>query len=236
MSYTLTITDEQYFSQISKVEIYCEILLGILRYTNVKNYPTEEEYRKQLTKKMKFQNLYDFDLYRACIDQMEDAQYAINEFIKNGLYVNESKQGEMYLRLYGVLNACYLQVGVMTDLVRLFNFHNQKEIRDELKKQNAIEFRNKIASHSTSYIDKHNNFSYYKVAQYSLDKNADRILVVGKNENEANYINLFEYVKDFTKTIELYLEQIIDKELYSRKFKKEAFDWMKLRHDYIKKL
>ncbi|WP_262733370.1 hypothetical protein [Gaetbulibacter sp. NE] len=226
-------TDEEYLSQISKVEIYCEILLGILRYTNVKTYPTEEEQVKQLTKKLKFQNLYDFDLFRACIDQMEDAQYAINEFTENGLYIKENRQGEMYLRLYGVLNACYLQVGVITNLIKLFNFQNQKEIREELKKLNAIELRNKIASHTTSYIDKNNNFHYYKVAQSSLDKEANRILIVRKNE-EAEHINLFDYISEFTKTMELYLEQIIDKELYSRTFKKEAFEWMKFRHDFIK--
>ncbi|WP_299104087.1 hypothetical protein [uncultured Tenacibaculum sp.] len=226
--------DEEYLSQISKVEIYCEILLGILRYTNVKTYPTEEEQVKQLTKKLKFQNLYDFDLFRACIDQMEDAQYAINEFAENGLYISEKRQGEMYLRLYGVLNACYLQVGVITDLIRLFNFQNQKEIREELKKLNAIELRNKIASHTTSYIDENNNFHYYKVAQSSLDKKANGILIVRKNE-EADYINLLDYISEFTKTMELYLGQIIDKELYSRTFRKEAFEWMKFRHDFIKK-
>lgn len=166
-------TDEQYLSQISKVEIYCEILLGILRYSNVKTYPTEEEQIKQLTKRLKFENLYDFDLFRACIDQMEDAQYAINEFIENGLCVEGNKHGEMYLRLYGVLNACYLQVGVVTDLLRLFNFQNQKEIRLKLNELEAIKLRNKIASHTTSYIDRNNNFNYYKVSQcsttYSLD-------------------------------------------------------------------
>lgn len=228
-------TDEEYLSQISKVEIYCEILLGILRYTNVKTYPTEEEQVKQLTKKLKFQNLYDYDLFRACIDQMEDAQYAINEFTENGLYLNEYRQGEMYLRLYGVLNACYLQIGVITDLIRLFNFKKQKAIREELKNLNAIELRNKIASHTTSYIDRNKKTHYYKVAQSSLDKKANRILIVRKNE-EADYINLFDYISEFTKTIELYLEQIIDKELYSRTFKKEAFEWMKFRHDFIKKL
>ncbi len=227
-------TDEEYLSQISKVEIYCEILLGILRYTNVKTYPTEEEQIKQLTKKLRFQNLYDHDLFRACIDQMEDAQYAINEFLENGLHVSENRQGEMYLRLYGVLNACYLQVGVITDLVRLFNFQNQKRIREQLKKTDAIELRNKIASHTTSYIDKNNNFHYYKVAQSSLDKKANRILIVRSNE-EADYINLTKYVREFTTTIELYLEQVISKELYSRTFKKAAFEWMKFRHDFIKK-
>ena len=226
-------TDEQYLIQISKVEIYCEILLGILRYSNVKTYPNEEEQIKQLTKRLKFENLYDFDLFRACIDQMEDAQYAINEFKENGLAVNGNRHGEMYLRLYGVLNACYLQVGVITDLLRLFNFQNQKEIRLELNELDAIKLRNKIASHTTNYIDKDNNFSYFKVSQSSLDKNANRILIVRSNE-EADYINLFDFVIEFTKTIELYLEQIVDKELYSRSFKKEAFEWMKFRHDFIK--
>lgn len=226
--------DKQYLRQLSNVEIYCEILLGILRYTNVKTYPSEQEHQKELTKKMKFHNLYDYDLLRACIDQMEDAQYAINEFIENGLYVKENRQGEMYLRLYGVLNACYLQIGAMTDLIRLFNFQNQKEIRKKLKALNAIELRNKIASHSTNYLDKNHNFSYYKVSQSSLDKKAKGVLIVGKNESESDYVNLFEYVTEFTKTIEIYLEQITDKELYSRNFEKEAFDWMKYRHDFIK--
>ncbi|WP_417873748.1 hypothetical protein [Xanthomarina gelatinilytica] len=227
-------TDEEYLSKISKVEIYCEILLGILRYTNVKIYPTEEEQIKQLTKKLKFQNLYDYDLFRACIDQMEDAQYAINEFVENGLYISKNRRGEMYLRLYGVLNACYLQVGAITDLIRLFNFQNQKKIRQKLKKLNAIELRNKIASHTTNYIDKNNNINYYKVAQSSLDKKASGILIVRKNE-EVDYINLTEYVSEFTNTIEFYLEQIVNKELYSRTFKKEAFEWMEFRHNFIKK-
>lgn len=227
-------TDEQYLSRISKVEIYCEILLGILRYSNVKTYKNEAEQIKRLTKRLKFENSYDFDLYRACIDQMEDAQYAINEFIENGLAVKGDRHGEMYLRLYGVLNACYLQVGVITDFLRLFKFKNQKEIRLELNELKAIRLRNKIASHTTSYIDKDNNFNYFKVSQSSLSKDANRILIVRSNK-EANYINLLDLIIEFTKSIELYLEQIIEKELYSRSFKNEAFEWMKFRHDFIKK-
>ena len=227
-------TNKEHPNKLSKVEIYCEILNGILRYTNIKNYSNEEEYKKQLTKKLKFGNLHDLELYKTCIDQMEDAQSAINDFNKYGLYINEYRQGEMYLRLYGVLNACYLQIGVLTDLVRLFNFQNQKEIRDELKKLNAIELRNKIASHSTSYLDRNNNLDYYRTAQSSLSKNATNIIIVGKNEAER--VDLNECLAEFTNTIEKYLEEIIEKELYSRSFKKDAFEWMKLRHDHLKKL
>lgn len=226
-------TDELYLNNLSKVEIYCQILLGILRYSNVKTYPTEEEQTKHLTKRLKFKNLDDFELYRACIDQMEDAQYAINEFKENGLAISGKSVGEMYLRLYGVLNACYLQVGVMTDLLRLFNFQNLKEIRFELSELDAIQLRNRIASHTTNYVDKNNNFSYFKVSQSSLNKNANRILIIGSNQG-TEYINLNDFVINFTKTVELYLEQIVDKELYSRSFKKEAFEWMRFRHEFIK--
>lgn len=48
-------TDEEYLSLHSRIEIYAQILLGILRYTPVKNIYEEEQYRKELTKKLKFE-------------------------------------------------------------------------------------------------------------------------------------------------------------------------------------
>lgn len=228
-------TDEEYLGQISKVEIYCEILLGFLRYTNIRNYQTEEEQIRQLTKKLKFQNPYDYDLFRACIDQLEDAQYAIIDFLENGLYIKEKNQGEMYLRLYGVLNACYLQFGVLVDLIRLFNFPNQKEIRTQLKNTDAIKLRNKIGSHSTGYIDQNNNFNYFKITQSSLDKKGNDIVLV-RNGSKVEHVNLTQNIINFQKSVEYYLEQIISKELYSRTFKREAFEWMKFRHDFIRNL
>ncbi len=228
-------TDDEYLIQLSKVEIYTEILLGILRYTEVKNYSSEEDYVKRLTKKLKFNNTYDYDLYRACIDQIEDAQYAIKEVKTNGLATKSENIGEMYLRLYGVLNACYLQLGSIIDIVRLFNFTNQKEIKENLKSLKIIEIRHKIASHSTNYEDLNKRFSYFKVAQSTLSKSATNILIVGKNDDEMERFNLIPLLENFTERIEYYLEQVINKELYSRSFKKDLFEWMKYRHDFIKK-
>lgn len=40
-------SDEEYLSMTSKIEIYTEILLGILRYTSVKNINDEIEYKTE---------------------------------------------------------------------------------------------------------------------------------------------------------------------------------------------
>ncbi|KKX46445.1 hypothetical protein [Sphingobacterium sp. IITKGP-BTPF85] len=148
--------DKEYLEKFSNVQIYTDIILGILKYTIVKNNLSENEFLNCLVKKLKFQNTSDIDLLRACIDQIQDAQYAIDNFNKYGLYKQSSDLDEMYLRLYGLLNACYLQIGAIIDLIRLFNFKNQKELKMDLKSLTIIDLRNKIASHTTNYqyIDK----------------------------------------------------------------------------------
>ncbi|MGX5683269.1 hypothetical protein ACWKWW_01815 [Chryseobacterium cucumeris] len=101
---------------------------------------------------LKFEKNYDPDLFRACIDLLEDSQYAIDKVFKNGLITESNSHGEQYLRLYGVLNAYYIQLGVITDLVRLFDLDGQKQIRTDLKSAKIIELRNKLGAHTTSYL------------------------------------------------------------------------------------
>ncbi|WP_413533715.1 hypothetical protein [Empedobacter brevis] len=225
-------TDEEYLSLHSRIEIYTQILLGILRYTPVKNIYEEEQYRKELTKKLKFEKLTDPDLLRACIDLVEDSQYAIENVYKNGLYKKEEDLGEMYLRLYGVLNASYLQLGAILDLNRLFNVPNQKAKKEKLKSLKLIEIRNKLASHTTNYnIPNSNEIDFYKLAQSTLSKWGGNILIVGKDHSEE--VDIIEILKDFTKEIEINLEEITKKELFSRKFKKDHFEWLEYRYNFI---
>lgn len=228
-------TDEEYLSKLSKIEIYAEILLGILRYTPVKNIYEEASYRKELTKKLKFEKLTDPDLLRACIDLIEDTQYAIEEVYNHGLYKNEDSLGEMYLRLYGVLNASYLQLGAVIDLNRLFNIPHQKLKKENLKKLKLIEIRNKIASHTTNYnIPNSNESDFYKIAQSTLSKWGNRILIVGKTDSEE--IDIIEILREFTSELESNLEEITKKELFTRIFKKEHFEWLEFRYNFIHKL
>ena len=76
-------TEEEYLSLKSNIEIYCDILLGVLRYTPVRNYQSEEDYKRILNRNLKFENNDDHHRLRACIDLTEDTQYAISESGRN---------------------------------------------------------------------------------------------------------------------------------------------------------
>ena len=141
-------TDEEYLNLRSNIGIYCEILLGVLRYIPVRNYQSEEDYKKILNRNLKFENNDDHHRLRACIDLTEDTQFAISEFYENGLKTKACNDGEMYLRLYGVLNAIYLQMQSAIGLIELFKIPNKKKITQELKALKIIDVRNKIGAHT----------------------------------------------------------------------------------------
>lgn len=138
----------------------------------------------------------------------------------------------MYLRLYGVLNASYLQLGAILDLNRLFNVSNQKIKKEKFKSLKLIEIRNKLASHTTNYnIPNSNEIDFYKLSQSTLSKWGGNILIVGKDNSEE--VDIIEILKEFTKEIEMNLEEITKKELFSRKFKKDHFEWLEFRYNFI---
>jgi len=227
-------TDKEYFDKLSTIAIYADILLGILRYTRVKERNDENKYALELTKNLKFEKITDPDLFRACIDLIEDSQLAIDEFHSNGLITNDENFGERYLRLYGILNAIYLQLGAILDLIRIFNLPNQKDIKTRLNSLKIIEIRNKIASHTTNYKipNRKNEKDFFKVAQSTIDQWGNSLLIVSKDDSEV--IDLKPNIESFTTEIKKVLEEIIQKELYSRLFKKEHLEWMQERHQYIK--
>lgn len=216
---------QDYFNSKSKIELYADILLGFLRYVPIKNSnPSQEEYDKEITKKLKFSNTTDYKLLRACIDLLEDTQYAILAVKANGLKTKDNHFGETYLRLYGVLNAAYLQLGATIDLMKLFNIKDFKTKKQILKSCKLIELRNKIGSHSTNYKHDDKKKDFFKVAQSEIDKWGSNMLIVGKDGHEK--VDLIENIDLFSTQIEVILEEIVSDVIQNRKFKKEHKAWL----------
>ena len=183
--------NEQYLNSFTYIEFYAMLLREVLRLVSIKNRYDEKKFVIEITSKLKFQKETDFRLFEACIDILEDTELAINEVKKNGLITKSDYFGEMYLRLYGVLNAFYQQMGAIIDLMRLFNLTNQRYLINHLKNLKIIELRNKLASHTTKYslTNSKNENDFFRLAQSTICKRGNNLLVVGKDSSETIDIN-----------------------------------------------
>ncbi|ASO05326.1 hypothetical protein [Arenibacter algicola] len=231
-------TEEEYLSLKSNIEIYCDILLGVLRYTPVRNYQSEEDYKRILNRNLKFENNDDHHRLRACIDLTEDTQYAISEFYKNGLITKSEGQGEMYLRLYGVLNAVYLQMQSTIELIELFKVPNKKKISTALKALKVIDVRNKLAAHTPNYTNDINQgkskTESYRLTQTSITKWGDQLMIVSSYDQIEEF-QLVPLMKIFTERIEYYLDIISEKGLKLFPNKSEQKEWMVNRLNFVRK-
>ena len=228
-------TDEEFLDSLSKVEIYCQILLGILRYVPTKQKKSQRECEEIIVKNLKFNNYKEVILLRACIDNLEDTQYAINECFKNGLEISDVNLGERYLRLYGVLNSYYQQMFCLFDLARLFNLTNQSQIKEKFKNFDIIKLRNKIASHPTNYVDdfeNKNDFDFYRITQTSLTKWCKNLSIVS-HKNKHEEVNLIALMNAFTNSLELELHMVCKKAINSIfKQNSESKSWLLFRLNY----
>ena len=228
-------TDEEYLDLTSKIEIYCEVLLGFLRYTRVRNYKDEDEYKVILNRNLKFKNIDDHLRFRACIDLIEDTQLAIKEVYDNGLsHYNDYNYGERYLKLYGVLNAIYQQQQATIELIELFKFPPKKKTKKELNSLKIIDLRNKVGAHTTNYLADNDKIDAYRLTRTTVTKWADELMIVSSHD-EIEEFDLIPLMKDFTKKIENILDDICDKGLKSLfPNSSELKDWMVFRLNYAR--
>lgn len=195
----MSLYDTKYFLELNVIERYCKLLLSVLGYVCQKGYPSQEALEIACAKKLKFRSYKEVLQLRACIDLLEDTQHAIEDVYANGFETKEISYGERYLRLYGVLNACYLQLGAMKDLMRMFEIQKQAEYHKQLKNAGIIKLRNKIASHTTGYIadSTTKNLDFFRVTQTSLTKWSERLAIVG-HEEKYEEVDLIPMIRSFT--------------------------------------
>ena len=167
----------------------------------------EEAYRKRL----KFQKQTDWKRYRASIDLIEDTEQAILSTFRYQLgdLNNKNKDfGETYLRLYGVLNAVYLQMNAFKEVANLLNFPDRNQVMPTFESLDIYRLRNIAGAHTTDYMYSDQELSELRsgtrrttsvrIIQMSIDKTGKRIQALDENGGmlEFNLLNLLhEYEK-----------------------------------------
>ncbi len=234
------LTDEQYLQSMSTKHILGEVFLGVLRYVPVEDAKDEEHYNKALQRALGFQKQADCKLLRSAIDLLEDTQGAIDEVKERGLYVSTrpyTQQRESYLRLYGVLNAVYLQARSIKELMRMFGYSKCGPYWDILRNHPLFKARNTIGAHALdnqeNLLDK-TTVTHNRLTQSSLSKWGESLTVISDRSGVIT-VKLMESIEAYDKLstdilLEL-AEAVVSKRLTR---KSEGKEWLKFRLKHVR--
>ncbi len=214
----------------SIVNHFAQLLRQIYIRTEVKNYNGNDDYNLKLSKKFGLDSCYDHTIIDSFIFLLEDTDCAIQDFIDFGLdgHTRHNNVGERYLRLYGFLNAVYLQHSVPVQLAEVFKLGNKKkQISEALNRTRIIKFRAIAGSHTVNHFDQ----KFFRLSQMTLNGNGDQIRFIGKDESDTINLRLelFEYYKIIFPLLLEIFELIIDK-LFAKQSKnfKELNEYLSL--------
>lgn len=181
------------------------LLLSCLHY----GAPTKTEHTLEyVRKKLIFQYQDDFKKMRSCIDLLEDTEDALINFFEYQLVTDRTKSnlGEIYLRLYGVLNAVYLQMQSIIEIAEIVRYPSKQTIKEKIEALKIIEIRNIAGAHTVNFItNRTKKFktpklkkNHFKLTQTEIREDGRNLTLVdgyGNYEQVNLYVKLLEYCK-----------------------------------------
>lgn len=145
----------------SRTELLLSYITAVRELVNSK--VAKIETKKQSTetalqfikRQFKFNREEDWGLLCASMDLVGDTTLAIQNFERFGIEgpTKYNDWGEKYLRLYGLLNAVYLQQSAVLNLYKVFQVPNQTEFKSKIDALQITEIRHKVASHTVNYFN-----------------------------------------------------------------------------------
>jgi hypothetical protein len=145
----------------------------------------------------------DWNILCSAMDLLEDTECAKENYIKFGLDgpTKYDEIGEKYLRLYGLLNALYLQKNAVIALLKYCNLSDLKKEKNEIENLKILKFRHIAGSHTINYKDHSNknntNINAYFITRTSLNYDS----ITFRNGNNFEEINIKDSLYDFNKLI-----------------------------------
>lgn len=196
-------------TEIIHKEQITDFLLLILRIaTNEVGH--SNDFEKELQKRLKFQKKTDWKRFRASVDLLDDTEYAIISafmYQLGDLENGNNDYGETNIRLYGILNAVYLQMNAFEEIAVLLHYSSRNEIRQIFNDLDIYKLRGIAGAHTVDYEyskterkenSKINKTTSFRIVQMKLEKTGGKITVVDENDicSEFNLIKILsEYEK-----------------------------------------
>jgi hypothetical protein len=181
------------------------ICIGRIRFFINWIYPNSRDLRpwEVLDKYFSIKTESDWNILCAAMDLLEDTECARENYIKFGLDgpTKYDDMGEKYLRLYGLLNALYLQKDAVIALLKYCNISNMKKEKEEIENLKILRFRHIAGSHTLNYRDYSNKnnaqINTYFITRISLKYNS----ITFRSGDKFEEINIKDSLYDFNKLI-----------------------------------
>ena len=182
------------------------LLLSSMNWGCSNIHGTNEEINIKIKKKLKFQHECDILRFRSCIDLIEDTESTITHFSTFGLEKFNKRTGknfgEMYIKLYGILNAIYLQLNAIIEIYEICKIPNKKDIVSKFRNHRIFELRNIMGAHTSNFEDKSDymppNFNHnsFRITQMQLNAKGNNLHAVDSFGNIKEF-NLYELVMSY---------------------------------------
>ena len=229
------------------------LLLSCMNWGCSNVYGSEKEIENKIKKKLKFQYECDILRFRSCIDLIEDTESAIISFSSFGIEKYSKRIcmdfGEKYIRLYGTLNAIYLQLNAIIELYEICKIPDKKDITSELRNHKIFELRNIMGAHTANFEDKSDympenfNRNSFRITQMQLKPKGDDLHAVDSFGNVREY-NLYELVMSYNNLSEKilydgcidYMNRIFTNSIHKIKYHLSHYELLEFKNYNYRKL
>lgn len=159
-----------------------------------------------MANRLRFSQREDWMVFGSCLYTFEDAAMAIRGYFATSK--NDHDKDFEYLRLFGFLNACYLQFGALERLCAIIGIENKKALISLVREHDLLQCRHMLASHTTAY---HTGDSTHSITieQVSLGGTSATFIV---NETlKRRHVNFSELYDSWAMTTRTLLDSVIRK-------------------------
>lgn len=116
-----------------------------------------ENFDDYIKRSLKLNSVDDWGVLCASMDVIDDSLLGIENFLRFGIDgpTKYGEMGEKYIRLYGALNATYLQQQAVINLFKISNTDSPKSAQEAINSLLIRTIRHKIGAHAVDYENKH---------------------------------------------------------------------------------
>lgn len=116
-----------------------------------------ETFDEYIKRSLKLKSADDWGVLCASMDVIDDSLLGIGNFLRFGIDgpTKYGDVGEKYIRLYGALNATYLQQQAVINLYKISNTDSPKSAQEKINSLLIRTIRHKIGAHAVDYENKH---------------------------------------------------------------------------------